>query len=144
MSLEILSPTSLTRASAFLLTFVPFRLRPPIRLRSGRVGGSGGGERFVVSKLVVLIRQTLVGTRSSTAHTTAVWSRGGWGLGEDPRCVRQSHSFRDRNQLGGRTSIDEWNQLARGLLIRSVDISEFFGQQSLLDPDPVKENRDQG
>ena len=45
-------------------------------------GWSGlGWERFVVSKLVVLIRQTLAGTRSSTTHTTTVWSRGWGGVG---------------------------------------------------------------
>ena len=40
-------------------------------------------------------------------------------------------------------SIDEWNRFARSLLVRPVRISEFIGQQSLLDPDPVKENGDQ-
>ena len=41
-------------------------------------------------------------------------------------------------------SIDEWNKFARHLFIRPVGISEFFGQHSLLDLDPDKENRDQG
>ena len=41
-------------------------------------------------------------------------------------------------------SIDEWNQLARSLLIRPVRISEFIGQHSLLDPDPTEDYRDQG
>ena len=36
-------------------------------------------------------------------------------------------------------SIDEWNQFARSLLVPAVRISEFLGQHSLLDPDPVEE-----
>ena len=40
-------------------------------------------------------------------------------------------------------SIDEWNQLACGLLIGLVRLSECFSQQFLLQPDPVKDNRDQ-
>ncbi len=41
-------------------------------------------------------------------------------------------------------SIDEWDQFARSFHIRPVGISEFFGQQPLLHPDPVEEYRDQG
>jgi hypothetical protein len=38
-------------------------------------GWEWGWERFVVSKLIIFLRQPLVsaGTRSSTAHTTTVW-----------------------------------------------------------------------